>query len=318
MTKKLPVTFWIGLSIILICEGFLFADVHFAHRGPIHTQMQFDQLSLPTEMIPKIARWFAVNMTALAWTGLIFLMEGVLYLSKPGSPARNRPHHFATLWIASIFIWALFDVINFWIFYPNLAWRYVGVPERFSERLFGYVLAFAAVVPGMLMIGQALLNRGVFRFANCKPITITSRILITTFLIGVAMFGWPMLTGDRKTNYTLWTSLAFLLDPINYYFNRPSLLRDLSKGSYKRMLAACAGGLICGFLWEFWNYFALAKWVYDLPFLGWTEKIKYFEMPIVGLLGFIPFGAECWVIWQTMRIPFDGLIEPLPDLETLL
>ena len=41
-------------------------------------------------------------------------------------------------------------------------------------------------------------------------------------------------------------------------------------------------------------------------------------MPVVGLLGFIPFGLECWVMWQMMRIPFDGLIEPLPDDKSLL
>ena len=83
-------------------------------------------------------------------------------------------------------------------------------------------------------------------------------------------------------------------------------------------LAACAGGLICGFLWEFWNYWAVAKWVYKLPFLGATLRYHYFEMPVVGLLGFIPFGMECWVMWQTLRIPLDGMVEPLPDEASLL
>jgi hypothetical protein len=83
-------------------------------------------------------------------------------------------------------------------------------------------------------------------------------------------------------------------------------------------LAAFAGGLGCGFLWEFWNYWALTKWVYHLPFLGAAEHIRYFEMPVVGLLGFIAFGIECWVIWQSMRIPLDGLAEPLPDERSLL
>ena len=91
----------------------------------------------------------------------------------------------------------------------------------------------------------------------------------------------------------------------------------MKDGWYGRTLAACAGGLTCGFLWEFWNYWALAKWVYDLPFLGVMQKYQYFEMPLPGLLGFIPFGIECWVMWQMMRIPLDGLAEPLPDEMTL-
>jgi len=41
-------------------------------------------------------------------------------------------------------------------------------------------------------------------------------------------------------------------------------------------------------------------------------------MPIIGLLGFLPFGIECWVIWQMIRIPLDGLTEPLGDERMLL
>jgi hypothetical protein len=138
------------------------------------------------------------------------------------------------------------------------------------------------------------------------------------FIAGVAMLAWPLAARDPVTNLTLWTSLVFLLDPINLVLGRPSMLRDWENGWYGRTLAAFAGGLTCGFLWEFWNYWAMCKWVYDLPFLGWTVKYHYFEMPLIGLLGFIPFGIECWVMWQTIRIPMDGLVEPLPDERTLM
>ena len=132
------------------------------------------------------------------------------------------------------------------------------------------------------------------------------------------MLIWPMVHHDPITNLTLWTSLVFLLDPINYALGRPSMWRDWQRGWYGRTLACFAGGLFCGFLWEFWNYWALSKWVYHLPFLGWTENYRYFEMPLLGLLGFLPFGIECWVMWQLIRIPLDGLVEPLPDERTLM
>src|SRR5206468_3854489 len=82
---------------------------------------------------------------------------------------------------------------------------------------------------------------------------------------------------------------------------QPSMWRDWREGRFDRTLAAFAGGLACGFLWEFWNYWALCKWVYHLPFLGPLERYKYFEMPLPGLLGFLPFGLECWVLWQLPR-----------------
>jgi hypothetical protein len=96
------------------------------------------------------------------------------------------------------------------------------------------------------------------------------------------------------------------------------MFRDWQAGWYGRTLAAFAGGLTCGLLWEFWNYWALAKWTYHLPFLGGWENVRYFEMPLIGLIGFIPFGIECWVMWQSMRMPLDGLAEPLPDERSLL
>ncbi len=87
-------------------------------------------------------------------------------------------------------------------------------------------------------------------------------------------------------------------------------------------MALMAGGLTCGFFWEFWNYWAAAKWTYTLPFLGPFEQYKAFEMPLLGFLGFLPFALECWVALQTilllmqkMRLP---LAEPLPDADTLL
>lgn len=304
---------------MLLCEALLFTDVRLTGRGAIHTNVLLPE---PHGPLAQAARWMATNMTAVVWTGLLLFLDGLLTILPHGSPARNRPHHFWLLCIASIFIWCVFDFINFWIFAPHHAWRYIGMPPRFYQRLWGYVLAFGAIVPGMLMIGQVYLDLGLFSWARSRPWGVSRRnaaiALWIAFAVGVAMLAWPILYPYQITNLTLWTSLVFLLDPLNLMLGRPSMLRDWERGWYGRTLAAFAGGLTCGFLWEFWNYWALAKWVYDLPFLGSWEKYKYFEMPIPGLLGFIPFGIECWVMWQLMRIPLDGLVEPLPDERTLL
>jgi hypothetical protein len=218
--------------------------------------------------------------------------------------------------LASIFIWCVFDTFNF---YSIHAWSYVGMPPDPIGRLIGYFLAFASIVPGMLMSGQVMLNLGVFNWARFGPWPrLPAIVLWISFTAGLFMFVWPMIHHDPITNLTLWTSLVFLLDPISAALGRPSMWRDWSHGWYGRTLACFAGGLLCGFLWEFWNYWALSKWVYHLPFLGSAENFRYFEMPILGLIGFLPFGIECWVMWQLMRSPLDGLVEPLPDDRTLL
>ena len=313
-----PATLWIGLTIIGACELLLFADVYLTGRGAIHSTDACLALPPAVGVLAGTARWMAVNMTAIVWVGLIFVCEGILAMSRQGSPARSRPHHFATLAIGSIFIWCVFDVINFYVFFPRHAWVYIGIPSNFPSRLWGYVLAFATIIPGMLMLGQIYLNRGWFNWARRQSWRMPGWVPSAMFLAGVGMLAWPLLCHDPVSNFTLWTSLVFLLDPINLAMGRPSMLRDWQNGWYGRTLAACAGGLTCGFLWEFWNYWAIAKWVYDLPFLGRTLRFHYFEMPVVGLLGFIPFGMECWVMWQTLRTPLDGLVEPLPDELALL
>jgi hypothetical protein len=203
------------------------------------------------------------------------------------------------------------------------AWNYIGMPGDLSllsrlDRYWGYFLAFASIVPAMLLSGQVFLNLGLFDWARSPAWRMPRYAKWIALLAGVTMFLWPLMGQNPIANLTLWTSLVFLLDPINQKLGRPSMFRDWQNGWYGRTLAAFTGGLVCGLLWEFWNYWALAKWIYRLDFLGPLERIKYFEMPLPGLLGFLPFGLECWVMWQTIRILLDGLAESLPDDRTLI
>ena len=82
-----------------------------------------------------------------------------------------------------------------------------------------------------------------------------------------------------------------------------SIAGDLARGDFRRLLSLLAGGFICGFLWEFWNYWALSKWTYTVPYFG---NIRIFEMPVLGYLGFPPFAVECWVIYIFVR----SLLQP--------
>jgi hypothetical protein len=316
--RRVPATLWIGLVYILALEALLFIDVKQSGRRAVRTQAQAMEVLMvgPEGTVGRFARWVAVNMTPLVWPGYVVLLEGVLTLQTGASPVRRRPHHFALLCLSSVAIWCTFDWINF---YYIRAWTYIGMPtQNFWSRYWGYALAFGAVVPAMLMSGQAFLNLGWFNRARSPAWRMPRWAKWVALVAGGAMLLWPFVHRDPVTNLTLWTSLVFFLDPVNLKLGRPGMFRDWQAGWYGRTLAAFAGGLLCGFLWEFWNYWALAKWTYQLSFLGGAENFRYFEMPVIGLLGFIPFGLECWVMWQSIRIPLDGLAEPLPDEQSLL
>jgi len=310
-----PVTLPLGVGLILILEALLFADVAWSRRGAVRTQAAVAAVrSVVPGSVAAVARFVAVNFTPLIWPAYLVLLDGLLVMQTGASPIRERPHHFATLCLASIFIWCVFDWVNFYYIH---AWTYIGMPGEgfwgWLDRFWGYALAFGSVVPGMLLTSKLILNTGAFDWARSRAWRMPRFAKWVALWSGVAMFVYPLVVRDPKANLTLWTSLVFFLDPINLKLGRPSMFRDWQNGWYGRTLAGFAGGLVCGLLWEFWNYWALAKWTYTLPFLGRAEAYRYFEMPLPGLLGFLPFAIECWVMWQSLRVPLDGMVEPLPD-----
>jgi len=93
----------------------------------------------------------------------------------------------------------------------------------------------------------------------------------------------------------VWIGWALLLEPLNYWRGRPSWLADLAGGDASRVLSLLGSGLVCGFLWEFWNYWALTKWTYTVPY---PPAVKLFEMPVLGYLGFLPFALECFAMYH--------------------
>ena len=96
----------------------------------------------------------------------------------------------------------------------------------------------------------------------------------------------------------IWLSFFFILDPINYLNKQPSILGHLKDRKLAIPLSLLLTGIILGFLWEFWNYYAVIKWVYDIPLVGF---FKIFEMPILGYLGYFPFAFELYAMYWFVR-----------------
>ena len=124
---------------------------------------------------------------------------------------------------------------------------------------------------------------------------ITRNLSASCFALGIGWTAWSILVQDPLSCMAMWVGVIFLLDPLCYWMGGPSMIGDWKAGRWGRFLALMAGGALCGLLWEFWNYWALTKWTYHLPFLGAAEHFRYFEMPWLGFLGFLPVSIECCV-----------------------
>jgi hypothetical protein len=85
---------------------------------------------------------------------------------------------------------------------------------------------------------------------------------------------------------------------------RRTLLYPLWHGDWRPVVIPALAALICGFFWEMWNYFSLARWSYTIPFV---QRYHLFEMPILGYGGYLPFGIACLLAGRlVIGDPFKG------------
>ena len=195
----------------------------------------------------------------------------------------------------SLIVWLFFEIWNFWLH----NWLYVGVIELTWLRWFAYAVSFATVLPAILEVDTLLGNLGLVRRVPGPVIQISPRLLNGCVMVGLLMMTLVVLL-PRYCFPLLWVGIVFILDPLIYRRDRvASLLGQAAKGSYARLLRLMMAGLLCGVLWEFWNYWSGAKWVYAIPLF---DSWKVFEMPLAGYLGFMPFALECYLFWQLLRL----------------
>jgi hypothetical protein len=247
--------------------------------------------------------------TPICWTGFIIAADGLVYRARGDSWMRSNPREFAALCAASIPLWLVFEFFNRFI--DN--WYYVGLPEDRALRLFGYAWSFATIWPAIFEAAELVgVWRGRPRPARgpvAAPVPNRRRQLVF-MLAGTAMLLWPIIWPSRYLAAPVWLGFIFLLDPVNARLGAASLEGDWSRGAYDRAINLVWAGVLCGFLWEFWNYWARAKWHYTVPIMS---DVKLFEMPLAGYLGFPVFAIECFTMYEFLRVVLRRSIGFVPQ-----
>ena len=264
---------YIGIAIIIIAEIILFSGNSL------------------------VGHWF----TPIVWTGYVLLVDALVFKVSGRSLLITDRIEFFIIAIVSIGCWWLFELYNaprFWRSDLELWWHYHSLTPNPFLRRFGYDWAFATIFPAMFLTAQLLAATVFKNLRSLRPLRISRTVLYLLIVVGVVAAIVPLIIVSTWLVPLVWLSFVFLLDPINYLRGWPSIVGDLGQGSYRRLFSTLAAGGICGVLWEFWNYWALAKWTYTVPYLG---NVKIFEMPVLGYLGFPPFAVECWVMYIFCR-----------------
>jgi hypothetical protein len=260
---------YLGLAIIIVAEVLLFRGNQF------------------------VGHWF----TPLIWSGYIFLVDALVFKVTGRSLLITNRLDLLIIIFVSIAAWWLFEFYNaprFWINDRELWWHYHNLePNPYLRRL-GYDWAFATIFPAMFLTARLLLATAFRRARRFWAIHFSTRSLYFLIFLGAVGALAPLIFISEWWAPAVWLSFIFLLDPINYSRGWPSITGDLEQGNYQRFFALLTSGGLCGILWEFWNYWALSRWTYTVPYLGGT---KIFEMPVLGYFGFPPFAVECWVMY---------------------
>jgi hypothetical protein len=234
----------------------------------------------------------ATYFTPIAWSAYILIADSAVLALTGRSRLHDAPLTVARMALLSIPLWLIFEAYNLRL--EN--WTYVGVPPL-PQGLLGYGWSFATITPAIFETSD--LVQALLPALPGKPWKI-SRIGENAWIVcGVACLIVPLALPRHISAYLfglVWIGFFLFLDPINRRLGLPSILGDLSEGFRRRLYGFFLSGWICGWLWEFWNWWAAAKWHYIFPIF---QQAKIFEMPAPGFLGFLPFALECFVMYVT-------------------
>lgn len=268
-------------------------------RLKIHGPIGVALFCLAAVMLREGREPFTTYFYAFAWWSYILAADALVYWLRGKSLMINRTRTFLIMIPLSIFVWCIFEGFNF-----RLAnWHYITVPSQAWQRWIGYAVAYGTVLPGLCETAHFLEATRCFRVVSWKVVSWKqwrpSRRSLNLIIVVGGVFLLSSLLLPRYCFPLVWIGFVLILEPLLYRSGNDSLLHDIEKGNLTRILNLLAGGLVCGLLWEFWNFWAQAKWIYTVPFF---EKLKLFEMPLLGFLGFPPFAVSAYAMYRILLI----------------
>jgi hypothetical protein len=233
------------------------------------------------------------------WLGYILVVDALVKKRRDSSLLSRSPRALLSLFLASVPIWWLFELLNRRVG----SWEYLG-GEGLSdtEYVFWASLSFSTVVPAVFETAELVSTfvpperfqgRGREIPPWAPPLLIATGAALVAVLLYLPAAFYPF----------LWVFPLLLFDPLARALGRPSLLGHLERGAFGPLLCLSLGALVCGPFWELWNFYSYPKWIYHVPGLDFAH---IFEMPALGYLGYLPFGASLYPMTNLLLGPNSG------------
>ena len=227
------------------------------------------------------------------WFGYILFIDALVVWRHGKSLLTRARWHYPLLFLTSSLFWWAFETLNI----PVQNWHYI-LDQPYSPLAYFLIasLNFSTVLPAVMETAELL---STFRPLHPRlPASIPGPQLpiwglVLVELLGILCLILPWLY-PRYFFGLIWLCLVLILDPINNLCRRKSALAHIAVGDWRFFVLPLAG-LCCGLLWEMWNFYALPKWYYTIPYVGFW---KIFEMPLLGYIGYLPFALELFAMYQ--------------------
>ena len=238
--------------------------------------------------------WFAGLQRytfAPLWVSYVLTVNALRYRREGRCMMLDRPRFFLFLFLPSAVFWWFFEYLNGFVH----SWYYLGIAHLSSTQYFILAsLPFSTVLPAVI---------GTYELLDTPRMRARAEALLTSRLpsprrVAIAMLvlaGAGLALIGVLPDYLfplVWISPALIFAAIYVLRDRtfPSVMPPVLR---RQIVLLPLAALICGCFWEMWNFYSLAKWKYEIPLVG---GFHIFEMPLLGYLGYLPFGWECGLI----------------------
>jgi hypothetical protein len=222
------------------------------------------------------------------WVSYIISMNALTFRRQGHCLLLDHPLTLLGLFPVSAAFWWIFEYLN--RFVGN--WVYTGVEFGPLEYFLLASLSFSTVLPAF-----ASTREWVASFPALEPFRNFLRLGMPQpyrfALLTLSAAGTGLLLLGIHPEYLfplLWISPLLILVSLQALMREAHVFSPLAHGDWHGVITSAVAALVCGFFWEMWNYYSLARWVYQIPFV---QHLHLFEMPLLGYAGYLPFGVQC-------------------------
>ena len=271
--RSFPFPWWGWLGVAVLAVGWLLSwNYRFGWFPPLPERLQVQFSYAPL------------------WAGFILIVNALCVKRSGHSPMTDHPWAYAATFPASSLFWWFFEYLNRYVW----NWYYVGIESLGAAEYTIYAtICFASVLPGVCAVAALLHTFRPFadeNYANMGRVNLRGwrAQVVLSFVAVLGLAGIVLF--PQFTFPLLWLSPLMVFLIVQVALREPCALDCLAAGNWSIVFRFAVAALICGFCWETWNYYALAKWVYAVPYV---HRFQIWEMPLIGFAGYLPFGMEC-------------------------